>query len=87
MRLDTMTKKQSVWQSANPLRKYRVANGITQSQAASLLGVTTTTIQHWEAGNFQPDDSNLQKIGVFMRTPDIDRLWGDWLSTRPRLVA
>lgn len=45
------------------LKKYRQAAGLTQQQAADLLGFKThTSYSHWESGRNSPSVSDLERI-------------------------
>lgn len=51
----------------NRLRKRRMAAGLTQEQAAELLGVSQSTVCQWETGRTNP------RINMF---PTIAQLYG-----------
>lgn len=34
----------------NPLKKFRLSHGLTQSEVADLLDVTTRRVENWEQG-------------------------------------
>jgi transcriptional regulator with XRE-family HTH domain len=36
------------------LKQWRKANNLLQKQAAGILGVSLSTIQHWEYGDYEP---------------------------------
>lgn len=42
--------------------KARKAAGLTQAQAAKLLGITDATISQWENGETKPKTSRLAKV-------------------------
>ena len=44
----------------SPLMRLRVQRFLTQQQLADALGVTETTVRHWEAGRSQPKLSPIQ---------------------------
>lgn len=46
------------------IKKYRKINGLTQSELAKKLNVTTRTIQNYESGNREPSFDMLMRIAV-----------------------
>lgn len=46
------------------IKKYRKINGLTQSELAKKLNVTTRTIQNYESGNREPSFDMLVRIAV-----------------------
>ncbi len=44
------------------LKAIRVNKGLTQKEAAGLLGITPETLGKWENGKSFPDVPNIQKI-------------------------
>ena len=44
------------------LKAARVNSGITQEQAAKMMGVSRSLIQNWERGKSFPDAMHLKKI-------------------------
>lgn len=51
------------------LKAARVNKGLTQRQAAELIGVTAETIGSWETGKRSP---NLDKIPSILRTYEVN---------------
>jgi len=53
----------------NLLRRYRKARGLTQRQAARILGVgSTSMVSRWEKGISLPSSLNIFKLAVLYRT-------------------
>ena len=48
------------------LRERRKALGLTQHQAADLLGVSRATWEKWEHGQAEPHPANAQLLHAFM---------------------
>ena len=46
----------------NAYAKMRKAAGLTQQEAAYLIGVSQLTISNWEVGRFKPTKENLSKM-------------------------
>lgn len=46
------------------IKKYRKINGLTQSELAKKLDVTTRTIQNYESGNREPSFDMLVRIAI-----------------------
>ena len=46
------------------IKKYRKINGLTQSELAKKLNVTTRTIQNYESGNSEPSFDMLVRIAI-----------------------
>lgn len=46
------------------IKKYRKINGLTQSELAKKLNVTTRTIQNYESGNREPSFDMLVRIAI-----------------------
>lgn len=49
-------------QTINFIKQYRKALGLTQSQLASILGVSKNTVSHWEIGDFDPSVNAIFKL-------------------------
>jgi transcriptional regulator with XRE-family HTH domain len=52
----------------NCLRKYRMARGLKQKEAAVILAVSTSMISRWEKGVCMPDFLNVLKMSLLYRT-------------------
>jgi transcriptional regulator with XRE-family HTH domain len=46
----------------NPLYKYRVAQGVSQTWLASYLGVANSTIARWESGERKISPDKIQAV-------------------------
>ena len=55
------------------IKKYRKINGLTQSELAKKLNVTTRTIQNYESGNREPSFDMLMRIAVNLNV-DVESL-------------
>ncbi len=65
---------------ANALRRYRRMRGLTQRQAARILGLKSPSmISHWERGACVPDGLNLFRLAVLYRTM-VEALYGEHLQ-------
>ena len=63
----------------NLLRKYRKANGFTQTEVAKILGIKSTSkISLWEKGECIPNIINALKISILYRVM-VDALFIDHL--------
>lgn len=51
----------------NCLRKYRLARGLKQQEAAVILAVSTSMISRWEKGVCMPDFINVLKMSLLYR--------------------
>ena len=47
------------------LRELRMAHGVTQAQLAKALGVASRTILRWEAGEQDPNLTDLRRLAVY----------------------
>lgn len=67
----------------NPLRVWRTAHGMTQTQAAVKIGVSMATLGLWEQGAFQPGDDRWPEIGRVMGEDGqaVRQRWADWMAT------
>lgn len=57
------------------LRKLRKGKGLTQEQAGSIFGISQTSYNAWEQGDFQPNIETLIKLANYFDTT-IDYLVG-----------
>jgi transcriptional regulator with XRE-family HTH domain len=65
----------------NRLRKYRRANGLSQREAARLLGLAhASSLSRWEQGHCLPSPLNLFRLAAIYRTL-VDSLYIDVLRT------
>ena len=58
----------------NPLKLARLRRGLTQSEAAALLGVALSSVYFWEAGRKLPKKENLIKIKKVFKVEPVDML-------------
>lgn len=58
----------------NPIRKYRMAKGYTQIDLAKLVGVTQTTVSHWESGMATPRGKNLITLSEVLEVSTLELL-------------
>lgn len=70
------------WQEENPLRVWRKEQKVTIHAAASILGVSVSSIQHWEAGATMPSDELMPRLvaTIGQHTP---RRWRTWYDRNP----
>jgi transcriptional regulator with XRE-family HTH domain len=73
----------------NLLRRFRKARGLSQRQAARILGVgSTSMISRWEKGISLPNTTNVFKLAALYRTmadpmfPNLTRMLKDELIKR-----
>ena len=52
----------------NCLRKYRLARGLKQKDAATILEVSASMVSRWEKGVCMPDFINVLKMSLLYRT-------------------
>lgn len=57
-----------------PAAGARVKVGVSQSEFATLLGVSARTLQDWEQGPHQPSGAAKTLLKIAVRTPDAIRL-------------
>ena len=56
------------------IEKYRKAKGYSQHDLAKLMGVTQTTVSHWETGKVFPQGKNLLELCRLLDVPALDIL-------------
>lgn len=61
---------------ARAIKTIRTDNSLTQSELASKLETTKSTVSHWENGTNLPDTRMLIKISTIFGVP-LSRLFGD----------
>ncbi len=54
------------------IRELREGAGLTQLQVATALGVTPTTVYHWERGSKMPSGLHLQRLAHLLGVPADD---------------
>lgn len=79
----TLVEAHRKWKRANPLREWRAENGVTIHSASSMLGVSMTSIQLWEAGSAHPSRENMDKLVKVTGMPNIARRWEQWANRNP----
>ena len=62
--------------SKEEVKRIRLQFGITQSVFASLIGVSTKTVEAWESGRNTPDGSSSRLLQVFEKDPSIIEQYG-----------
>lgn len=78
--------------SRNPLRKWRVANGMTLADAALQLNVAMYTVQSWERGRFKPREESMASIcslvgtGTARSRNRLAQAWSKWWDERPSMA-
>ena len=50
------------------IKKLRKNKNLTQSELASIAGVTKTAVYNWERGSYSPDGDNLRKLAEALGT-------------------
>ncbi len=76
-------KKLQEWKNENPIKKYRKENHLSQNDTASILGVSTYTIQRWEDGAVNPSGDNNAKLNKLIN--NFDQQWNEWKNNQPKL--
>ena len=73
------------WVERHPVRRWRRQEGLSVHSAASMLGVSTSSIQQYEAGATHPRDETIERMAERMgRTPEnLRRAWTNWEAKRP----
>ncbi|MEI2465132.1 helix-turn-helix domain-containing protein [Niallia taxi] len=74
-------KKLSEWKKGNPIKKFRKDKGLSQPDVASLLGVSTYTVQRWEDGSVNPSGDNENKLNELI--VGFGDEWKDWKKKKP----
>ena len=72
-----------LWKSSNPIKVYRKKTGISQPDIASIIGVSTYTVQRWEDGSVNPSEENVFKLGKLIN--GFSDKWNNWKNNRPEL--
>lgn len=74
------------WKSRNPLKQWRAENGITQTDAAAMIGVGVQAVQRWESGASMPSAGCLGEIAAIMGAePDeLSVEWSEWRGERKK---
>lgn len=57
---------------AEILKRARIFSQFTQKQVAEQIGVSITTVSHWETARKIPSDGNLEKLIVLYDIPFVD---------------
>jgi len=73
------------WHATNPLRAWRLTNGVTQGTVALTLGVSQTSVRLWEFGQMRPTKDHVAGIGKVIGNDDIAADWNKWYGQRPVL--
>jgi len=85
--MSTTTKERiGTWRDASPVRKWRLKNGLSLSDAAVLLGVSLTAITKWESGVNMPAESRFEQLAATMKFGSASTLrnaWGRWIESHP----
>lgn len=71
--------------NANPLRVWRIEQGITAVLASTMLQVTVSTLTNWETGQSYPSPDNIEKIGNLTGILDIADVWINWFARFPNV--
>lgn len=67
------------------LKNLRRRAGLTQRQAAKLVGTTPAHLSQWESGDIRPRENKVPKfVAVYGCTADevVEAIWGDERGTR-----
>lgn len=59
--------------SADNIKRMRVKIGLTQTQLAEMIGVTSRQVANWEAGNSLPNDANKMRLEKLFYTGEIEK--------------
>jgi predicted transcriptional regulator len=78
--------KYAAWINANPLRKWRLEQGLSMMAVASILGAGMSTVQTWETGAHWPKPDSFAKIGGLIGDENIEESWKKWMDDQPAWV-
>lgn len=70
------------WLDECPFRRWRLEQGASIMETASLLGVSVTTIQNWEHGLKTPSDQH-RAVVESVCGQDVTASWTEWFDRRP----
>lgn len=79
--------KYETWINENPLRKWRLEQGLSIMAVASMLGAGMSTVQTWESGAHWPKADSFDKIGGLIGDDNIEENWKTWTENRPTFTA
>jgi transcriptional regulator with XRE-family HTH domain len=73
------------WINDNPLRIWRKANNLTETDAAVLMGSSVGSVRNWERGAVRPRALHMANIARAMgaRQSALERDWSSWYGRRP----
>lgn len=57
--------------AVSPIAKARTQSGLSQSQFASLMGVSVRTLQEWEQGRRAPSGAARTLLNIAIRHPEV----------------
>ena len=66
------------WRERNPLRRWRLTEGLTVADAAIMVGVSSNTLTKWEAGGGTPAPERMARIASVTRNKRIGQEWNTW---------
>ena len=82
MMTNSLSDRLAAWTEQNPLRRWRMENGVKAAHAALQMRVSNYTLRLWETGSSTPTGASFDKmralVGRDMRTE-----WDAWESSRP----
>lgn len=58
----------------SPITRYRKAMGLSQEQLAEAIGVTQTTVSHWERGFVKPRAKHIKMLSDVLGIPGLELL-------------
>lgn len=82
MPVATIGERLTDWRNSNPLRVWRVEQGMSMRAMAGLLSRSASTVQAWEYGSSEPP---FDYVASHMKitTATLERRWKQWIDERP----
>lgn len=73
------------WAADNPIRRWREAEGISQTRLAAMLGVAQPYVSYWEMGSRAPTPDRMLDIARLMnlRPRTLRGRWENWMRRKP----
>jgi DNA-binding XRE family transcriptional regulator len=72
------------WLTKNPLRQWRVDNGLFQKDLGASIGVGYHTIFRWESGMSSPNDAQMKELVQLTKDKNLQEKYEKWQLDRPK---